>query len=122
MSAAALRGRRVLIVEDEYLIASELALELEKLGAEVIGPASSVREALRLVENEALDGAVLDINLRGERAYPIADALAARAVPFVFATGYDATSLPAAYEDLPRCEKPVNACTLAGMLARQVGR
>src|SRR4051794_18564375 len=93
----ALRGRRLLVVEDEYLIAASLARELEGRGAEVVGPAGSVRDALALVEAEGdrLDGAVLDINLRDERVYPVADALVARGVPFIFLTGYDARVIKA---------------------------
>ncbi len=72
-----LRGRRLLVVEDEYAIATDLARTLEGRGVEVVGPAGSVEDALELVETEGgrLDGAVLDINLHDERAYPIADAL-----------------------------------------------
>ena len=116
----ALRGRRLLVVEDEYLIAASLARGLEGRGAEVAGPAGSVRDALALVEAEGdrLDGAVLDINLRDERVYPVADALAARGVPFVFLTGYDARVVPDAYAGVPRCEKPVDAALLARMLSK----
>ena len=90
-------GRCLLLVEDEYIIADDLALSLEQLGFEVVGPAGSVQEALDLVRRngDRLDGAVLDINLRGERAYPIADALSDRGVPFVFTTGYDTPVIPA---------------------------
>src|SRR3954467_14286390 len=87
-----LRGRCLLVVEDEYLIAADLTASLESLGVEVIGPAASVEEALALVHNSSdrIDGAVLDINLRNERVYPVADVLIERGVPFVFTTGYDA--------------------------------
>jgi DNA-binding LytR/AlgR family response regulator len=109
-----LEGRCLLVVEDEYLVAADLAASLELLGAEVVGPAGSVEEALTLVENEGgrLDGAVLDINLRNERVYPVADVLAARGVPFVFTTGYDAAVVPRPYSDVPRCEKPVDRARL----------
>ena len=122
MNAKSLRGRRVLIVEDEYLIAADLAQQLEKLGVEVVGPVASVTEALTAIEKHSPDGAVIDINLRGEKGYPVADALADRHVPFVFATGYDSCTMPAAYESLPRCEKPVDPAALARMLAAQPGR
>jgi CheY-like chemotaxis protein len=80
----------------------------------VIGPAASIEHALELLDTERqLDGAVLDINLGGERAYPVADALRARAVPFVFATGYDSWAIPDAYASVPRVEKPVNTRALA---------
>jgi DNA-binding LytR/AlgR family response regulator len=115
-----LEGRCFLVVEDEYLIAADLAASLELLGAEVVGPAGSVAEALTLVENEGgrLDGAVLDINLRNERVYPVADVLAARGVPFVFTTGYDAAAVPSPYSDAPRCEKPVDKARLIRCLSR----
>jgi DNA-binding LytR/AlgR family response regulator len=115
-----LRNRRLLIVEDDYMLAVELAQSLEALGVEVIGPAASVEDALALVEQEGgrMDGAVLDINLRGRRVYPVAEALTARGVPFVFATGYDAMMIPEDYAGVPRCEKPVDKELLARMLAR----
>lgn len=113
----ALRGRRALIVEDEYLIAFDLARTLEDLGVGVVGPARSVADALALIATEAkIDAAVLDINLGGEKAYPIADALLTRRVPFVFVTGYDSWIIPAAYAGAPRCEKPVDVRVLARLL------
>ena len=118
--ADALRGRRLLVVEDEYLIAAALERALEDRGAEVVGPAGYVEGALRLVEAEGdrLDGAVLDINLRGERVYPVADVLAARGVPFVFLTGYDAQVIPDTYAGVPRSEKPVSTALLARTLLK----
>ena len=114
----ALRGQRLLIVEDEYTIAADLARALEERGADVIGPAASIEDALELVgAQQQIDGAVLDINLRGERAYPVADALRMREVPFIFATGYDAWAIPAAYADVPRIEKPVSTRELARLLS-----
>jgi CheY-like chemotaxis protein len=113
------KGCRYLVVEDEYFIAADLTHLLESLGIEVVGPAASVQEALRLVENDGgrLDGAVLDINLRDERVYPVADALRARGVPFVFTTGYDAAGVPSSYADAPRCEKPVDKARLVRCLS-----
>ncbi|MEA2990075.1 MAG: hypothetical protein QOG83_2786 [Alphaproteobacteria bacterium] len=117
--AESLKGRCLLVVEDEYLLAADLAASLESLGVEVVGPAASVEEALSLVENKGgrLDGAVLDINLRNERVYPVADVLTARGVPFVFTTGYDAMSIPTAYACTPRCEKPVDKAQLVRWLS-----
>ncbi|WP_245474380.1 response regulator [Mesorhizobium sp. M2A.F.Ca.ET.042.01.1.1] len=113
----ALRGRHLLVVEDEYMIAAELARALEDRGVNVIGPVGSIEDALELLGAEdRIDGAVLDINLRGERAYPIADALREREVPFIFATGYDAWSIPEAYAEVPRIEKPVDTRALARLL------
>lgn len=101
------------------MIAAELARALQDRGANVIGPAGSVEDALQLLDAERqIDGAVLDINLGGERAYPVADALRARAVPFVFATGYDAWVIPETYASVPRMEKPVNMPSLARLLSK----
>lgn len=85
-----LAGRRVLVVEDEPLVAMEMEEALHGIGCEVVGPAGTVEEALRLAQAEAgqLDAAVLDVNLNGRPSFPIADLLASRDVPVVFATGY----------------------------------
>jgi DNA-binding NtrC family response regulator len=116
----ALRGRRLLVVEDDYGIASDIARVLEDADAVVVGPAGRVEDALELVESEAtrLDAASLDINLHDEKVYPVADALAARGVPFVFVTGYDAHVIPETYAGVPRLEKPVDRTQLARALAR----
>lgn len=88
-----LRGRRILVVEDEALVAMLIETGLRDAGASVVGPANSVDEALSLIEESAqtggLDAAVLDINLKGCTVTPVADRLAAFDVPFVFGTGYD---------------------------------
>ncbi|MGF1627658.1 MAG: response regulator [Alphaproteobacteria bacterium] len=112
-------GKRLLVVEDEYLVATDLACALEAMGVMVVGPAGTVEDALDLVESDGgrLDGAVLDINLRGERVYPVADALTARGVPFVFATGYDMATVPETYAQVPRCEKPVDRARLTRLLS-----
>lgn len=116
-SLPSLAGRRILIVEDEYFIAMDLALNLGDLGAEIVGPAASVAEALDLIQTaDRLDGAVLDVNLRDERVYTVADELMARGVRFVFASGYDAALMPEAYADIPRCGKPVNKAMVARVL------
>ena len=111
-----LAGKRILVVEDDYFIAKSLVRDLRAIGAEVVGPAPSVTEALELVGAGPLDGAVLDINLRGEMAYPVADALVERRVPFVLSTGYSADALPTRYASVPRCEKPIDAGSLAAAL------
>jgi CheY-like chemotaxis protein len=116
-SPEALNGRCLLIVEDEYLIATDLARALQERGARVIGPAGSIEGALSMLSaHQQIDGAVLDINLRGERIYPVADALRARGVPFVFVTGYDSWGIPDAYASVPRLEKPVSAPALVRLL------
>ena len=117
-NSSALRGARLLVVEDEYTIATDLARALEEAGVQVVGPAGSVPQALRLIsEAQDIHGAVLDIRLRDERVYPVADVLRQRGIPFVFATGYEGWVIPPAYADVPRCEKPVDTSELARVLA-----
>jgi DNA-binding LytR/AlgR family response regulator len=118
MQSDALAGRRVLVVEDEYLLAAEVVKDIRALGAEVIGPVATVDDALDLLaETERLDAALLDLNLCGEMAFPIADALMERGVPFVFATGYDRFAIPPRYAAVRRFEKPVDIRALAGLLS-----
>jgi CheY-like chemotaxis protein len=119
MADTGLTGRRFLVVEDEYLIAADLAAVLQDLGAEVTGPAGTLEEALSLVESDGdrLDGAVLDVNLGAERVYPLADVLRRRGIPFVFTTGYDAGAFPQLYADVPRCQKPTDERRLARCLS-----
>lgn len=102
------RPARILVVEDEYLLADALADALTNLGAQVVGPIGQLVEAMALIETTPIDGAVLDINLRGETVFPLADALMVRGVPFVFATGYGHENIPAVYKDVPILSKPVD--------------
>lgn len=85
---SAIAGKRILIVEDEFLIATTAGEMLQELGALVIGPASTVDEALALAEGEGIDAALLDLNLHGASSAPVAARLEARGIPIVFATGY----------------------------------
>ena len=112
---------RILVVEDEYLLADELALELADEGAVVLGPAPSVKRALGLLAaEESLDGAILDLNLGGESAFPVADALIGRSVPLVFTTGYDAGAIPERFAHIPRCEKPINIGRITAALGKVI--
>ena len=105
-----LSGRRILVVEDEYLIADDLAALLRQAGAEVIGPAASLPKAMRLVsDTQQFDAAVLDINLSGVNVFPLADELRARGIPMLFMTGYGEDNVPADYCSIARCEKPTGA-------------
>lgn len=102
-------GCRVLVVEDEALIAMALEDILLDLGCEVVGPASTVEAALALAASEQLDGALLDINVRGKLIYPVAERLIDRNVPVVLCSGYALTSaIPAPFNDLPQIAKPYN--------------
>ena len=122
MSKTVLHSRRILVVEDEYMIAADMQQDLEEVGAIVLGPAPSVEAALQVLSGEAVvDGAVLDINLNGEKVFPVADTLTARGIPFLFATGYDASNIPPAYVHIIRCEKPVDTATIARALSSDTG-
>lgn len=113
-----LAARRILVVEDEFLIADEMAEALSAHGAQVVGPAPSVVAALDLIEREAaLDHAVLDINLRGQTVFPVAEALWRRAVPFIFTTGYDTALIPPPFANVPRLIKPLRPETVVAILA-----
>ena len=117
----AIQGRRILVVEDEYLIADEIAGVLQDAGAEVLGPVPSVANALSLIAAEdRIDGALLDVNVRNKAIWPVVDVLLARGVPLVLATGYDPGAIPHGYAHLARCEKPTSAKDLARALARIV--
>lgn len=119
MSAATLEGRRILVVEDEYMIAMDIQEELEGAGALVAGPVPTVGEALRLLGREpALDGAVLDVNLGGERSFPVAEALEDKGIPFLFATGYNSADIPDKWRQARIEVKPLRiAAAVARLLA-----
>jgi CheY-like chemotaxis protein len=119
--AQELTGRRILIVEDEVLIAMLLEDLLQDLGSEVVGPASNVSDALELTAREKPDAAVLDVNLGSERVYPVADALKQFGIPFVFATGYGQEGLDGAYIGHPTIKKPFDAQTFGKELASGLG-
>ncbi len=114
-----LRDRRILIAEDEYIIALDMKRAFESCGAIVIGPASTIEDAIALATNEErIDGAVLDVNLRNAHVFPVADILRRRRVPYVFATGYDSAIIPAAHSDVAHCEKPILPEAVAEALYR----
>ena len=108
---------RILLIEDEMLVSGMLQSMLSNLGYAVAGVASDRDEAMKLVDRETVDGVVLDINLNGEMSYPIADELAARGIPFIFSTGYEQQSLPAAHGTRPLLRKPFRRSALGGALA-----
>lgn len=101
-----LNGKRILVIEDEYYIASDLKRALLREGAVVIGPFNTVPQGLAAVSNDPIDAALIDVNLEGVTSFPIADKLDERGVPYTFLTGYDGTTLPDRYRDRPRLAKP----------------
>ena len=110
--------RRILVVEDEALVALEIEQTLQDAGYDVVGPAGSVDQAFASVAEHGIDAAVLDINLDGEMVWPVAETLRERGVPFVFTTGYaDTIQPPRSVQDVPRVDKPIEAERLLSMLS-----
>ncbi|HXJ02093.1 MAG TPA: response regulator [Micropepsaceae bacterium] len=109
--------RRILIVEDEMLVAMMIEDALVDLGLEVAGTAGTIEEALAAASGDDFDCAILDVHLHGKPVYPVADALAARGVPFIFATGYGQSGLAARYRGRPSLPKPFTGQDLERVLA-----
>ena len=113
-----LHGQHILVIEDDYFIAHELTEALEREGAEVVGPVSTVDDARRLaLETSKLDGAVLDVNLGGWMIWPVADILFSRHVRLVFATGYAAGPIKKFYDRCEVAEKPTPAHAVVRLLS-----
>ncbi|MGO4706753.1 response regulator [Microvirga sp. 2MCAF38] len=106
LSGDELKGMRVLVVEDEAAISLLLEDMLIDFGCEVIGPAARLSAALEAVAREAVDIAILDVNVAGEPIYPVAEALVERSIPFVFSTGYGSAGIKDAFRNRPVLQKP----------------
>lgn len=116
-------AKRILLVDDEALVALAAEDILISEGYDVVGPADRLESALRLANCEALDGAVLDINLAGDYVWPVADVLSARGVPFVLLTGFGkGLDLPPSCRLIPLLTKPVRPPELAAALEGQIAR
>lgn len=107
-----LAGSRVLLVEDEYYIADDLRRTLLAAGAEVLGPYATVKKAREALDLEKFDCAVIDLNLHGESALPIADRLSEQGKSFAIATGYGSAAVPDRFKQVPRIEKPFDPSAL----------
>ena len=116
-----LQGRKILIVEDEAPIALNLAAAVSQAGGTAIGPAPSVAVAFGLMADHMLDGALLDIRLRGETSFALADVLAVLGIPFVFVSGLSSALMPYTHRDRPLFDKPYEThhviATLADLMA-----
>jgi PAS domain S-box-containing protein len=110
------RERKILLVEDEELVALELSTELSRLGWAIVGPAATLTEAQSLLSKN-FDAAVLDVNLRGRSVYPVAEALEERHVPFVFCTGYEMADPDGRFPGVPVIRKPVHPGAVSAALA-----
>lgn len=111
-------GIRVLVVEDEFLVALGLEDNLRSLGYTVVGPVSTLAAAMEAAAAEQVDAAILDVNLNGEPVYPAAAILADRGIPFLFCSGYTGTvRAPRPFVDVPRVAKPYTSRVIADALA-----
>lgn len=118
----AFAGRRVLIVEDESLVAMLLETIMEDMGCTPVGPAATVDEGLRIVaDGEPLDAALLDVNVAGRQVFPVAQALKDRGVPFVFSTGYGEGGLPDEWRGHPTLQKPFTETAVRDALVAAMG-
>jgi CheY-like chemotaxis protein len=113
---------RALVVEDEAIIAMMIEDMVGDLGHDVVARAGDLAEASAQARTVAIDFAILDVNLDGQATFPVAEILAARGIPFVFATGYGATEETAQWADAPTLQKPFQANELAKALERVAGR
>jgi CheY-like chemotaxis protein len=121
-AAAKLSGLRLLVVEDEALVAMMIQDYLADLGCVVVGVAASVSKGLAAIEDKAsiLDGAVLDVNLGGEKVYPVAERLVERGIPFIFSTGYGLAGIAPDFARIPTLSKPFGPRDLAAMLSKAI--
>ena len=116
-----LAGLRILLVEDEAMVAMLIERMLEELGCRVAEWATNVPAALQAVDRDEFDGALLDVNLRGEPVYPVAELLAGRRLPFIFVTGYGRTADSLGrFSDAAVLKKPFDSAQLARMLRDEI--
>ena|SRR5215217_3695654 len=116
-------GKTFLVVEDEYLVAVDIIEILGRAGADVLGPVSSLEAALDLVNSaRSIDGAILDINLRGAEVYPVADVLGTRGVPYAFMTAYNHGDLPDRFRSVPYLQKPADPAAVLDLLQGLIQR
>ena len=115
-SERSLAGLRILVVEDEMMVAMVLEDMLTGFGCDVV-KAARVAKAIHLIATDRIDGAILDVNVAGEPVYPVARALQTRGIPFIFSSGYGAGGLPSEYRDCPTLSKPFHENELAPLLA-----
>ena len=117
-----LKGRRILVVEDSPVVGPFTAELLEELGCEVVGPAPNMAAARELLESdEKIDAAMMDVHIRGERVFPLCDAVADRGVPFVLTSGYADWQMPDKWKDRPRLSKPYTIDQVEEALLNLIG-
>ena len=117
---ANLLGKRILVVEDDYHLASDEAAALEEAGAIIVGCAGNASEARSLIDKELIDCALVDINLGDGPSFDTARALRERQITFAFTTGYDAAAIPEEFGNIPRLEKPFTRPKMLALLGKLV--
>ena len=115
-------GKRILVAEDEFLVALVVEETLQRLGCTVLGPFADLAEATEVATREQIDAAVLDINLGGEMVYPLAEHLHRDGIPFVFTTGYAAKDVPEQFRAFECLRKPVSAWALKQVIHKMLPR
>jgi CheY-like chemotaxis protein len=115
-------GKRILVVEDSPVVAPFTADLLGELGCEVVGPAANMAMARELMDGEPFDAALMDVHIRGERVFPLCEALEAMHVPFVLTSGYADWTMPDNWEDRPRLQKPYTIEQIEQALGALFGR
>jgi CheY-like chemotaxis protein len=114
-------GGRVLVCDDNLMMAEVVAEFLRECGLEPVGPVGQLDNAMQMARERALDGAILDINLAGTPCYPICAILSARRIPFIFLTGYSAAAIPIEYRGVPLVTKPFEPTEMREVLAYMLG-
>jgi CheY-like chemotaxis protein len=120
MTGALLIGKRVMVAEDELLVAMLIEDVLADAGCLLVGPFSNVSDALAAARDAMIDIALLDVNLRGQKIYPAAEALAARGIPFLLLSGYGRDAAPPNHPEWESVSKPFKAADLTKMLSDRV--
>jgi DNA-binding NtrC family response regulator len=118
MSERPLDGKRILIVEDEFLVALDLERIVGDIGAEIVGPLANLDQAVAAARAERLDGAILDVNIAGRTITPVAVALRERAIPFILSTGYGPQALDAELAGAPTLRKPFDEAEVKLLVVR----
>lgn len=116
------RGKRVLVIEDSPVVGPYTAEILGELGCEVVGPAPNMAAARSLAEGGEIDAAIVDVWIRGEKAFAICDILAARGVPFILTSGYADRQVPAQWRDRPQLAKPYKYADIGAALEQLFGQ
>jgi CheY-like chemotaxis protein len=117
-----LAGLRILVVEDEMIVSLLIEEMLIDYRCDIVGPYDSVPEAMEAAMTEAIDAALLDVNIGGSKVYPVANALAARRIPFLFLSGYGQSAIPHDHPEWRVCSKPFREVELIEMLSEQLAR